>query len=70
MISTDQSVSPPVSLTQVGSIDVPVAPLSKRAAVSHSVPALGPPVVTMTKNEPSGEKSTPRMYESKAPLLQ
>ncbi len=40
---------------------MPVALVSQRAAVSQSVPPAGPPVATITKYVPSGEKSTSRM---------
>ncbi len=61
MTSTPQRVSPPELATQVAVSDVPVAYVSKRAAVSHSVPLCGPPVVATTKKDPSGDISTSRM---------
>ena len=61
MIATAESVSPPVTSTQAGCNAEPVAFVFQRAAVSHRVPTFGPPVATITKYEPSGEKSTSRM---------
>src|SRR5262245_27349669 len=66
VIVVESRVSPPVTLTHVGDTFAPVAFASHRAAVSQSVPANAPPVVTTTKYDPSGENATSRTQESNA----